>query len=185
MNTSQGQTQKADNDRVEILSHCIENFRFGIRDQNTSFNAMDVKTGVFMSTLVVLMAIFIDIILRLGINNYHPACQIVIYILGGLLFVFTIATLVAGSLTLKGRPMEAGFIKDEELESLYLRGKRKVLEEICAQANGSYKRNEIQYKTKSRSFSLTQNFWLVTLSSSLVFMLILIVLGLGYELTAP
>ena len=172
--------QDITNPERETLDQCINNFRFGIKDQNASFNAMDVKANIFISILVIVIVLLMQSIFDMNIGEYHPVCQIIIYTMGFLLFISMVVNLVFGFMAIRGRKMRNGVLSQQTLNDLHEAGDN-IQEEICAKLSKAYSKNESKYKNKVKNFLITQNLWIVNLVSSLIFMLVLTVIKLGYE----
>ena len=161
----------------ETCDYCIDNFRAGIEDQNKSFSAMDIKAGIFMSSLVVVATFLLSNILDLHMTTQPKDCVIIINILVGLWSVLVIINLVFGFITLRGRPLDSGVFDDEQLKDLEDDGLN-VRHKIHIRLVKAYGHNEQEYHNKSRYFSYTQKLWRVSLLTALIIMIILVATGL-------
>ena len=162
---------------TEILNHQIENFRFGIRDQNTSFSAMDTKSVFYMSSLVILAVFLGSAISDLDISRLHALCAAVVYILAGMLFVSLLVNLFIGFMAIKGRELHSGALSDTRLNEVQnsKKSKEEILQMICSEIAGAYNENREAYENKNKYFSTTQTLWIINMTHSLLLVVLLVV----------
>ena len=165
----------SDYEQKKVLLFEIENYRFGIKDHNTTFNAMDLKTGIFMSALVVLAVMFMGIVIDIAAFSYSPICRSIILIILSLLLLSIAINLILAGMTLRGREMQNGVVSSGDLEKMRAGGQVWVLDAIHERTKEAYENNLKKYEDKRKWFFWTQRFWIGNLIGSLLFMLVLVV----------